>query len=115
MDKNKELKKEYIQNGTEAGVYIVKCSETNRILIGSSTNAQGVLNRHKFELKMKMHRNRVLQDDWNQYGEGAFTFTVADTLKKKEDPSVELKQELLELENLWRANLLRDHPEVYRD
>jgi hypothetical protein len=114
MDKNKDLKKDYLQNGPEAGVFTIECAETKRILIGSSTNAQGVLNRHKFELRMKMHKNRALQDDWNNCGEGAFSFVVVDTLKKKEDPSVNIKQELLELENLWSAKLAGNYQEIFR-
>lgn len=112
MDK-KELKKAYAQAGTQAGVYKVECLGNRRILLGSSTNAPGILNSHRFQLKMKSHRVPELQQDWDCFGEGKFTFEMVDTLKKKDDPAVDIKEELLELENLWREKLEKENRLFY--
>ena len=114
MDK-KDLKKTYLQTGTQAGVYKVECLENGRILLGSSTNAPGILNSHRFQLKMGTHRSTELQEDWNRFGESAFSFEMVDTLKKKDDPAVDINEELKELETLWRDKLSMEGREFYQN
>jgi hypothetical protein len=114
MDK-KELKKAYTAQGTQAGVYKVECIENRRILLGSSTNAPGILNSHRFQLKMKSHRVPELQEDWDRFGAEKFSFEMVDTLKQKDDPAVDIKEELLELENLWREKLEKENRLFYQN
>ena len=105
MDRKKELKKEYLRKGTQAGICKVECLENGRLMLASSTNAPGMLNSHKFQLLMNVHRNKGLQDDWNTFGEEKFAFEVIDTLNKKDDPAFDIREELKALETLWREKL----------
>jgi hypothetical protein len=113
MDNRKELKKEYTRAGTVAGVYKIECAENGRIFLGSSTNAPGLLNSHRFQLEFKAHRNKALQEDWDRFGKDCFTFEVVDMIAKKEDPAVDIKEELTELEGLWREKLAKENKAFY--
>jgi len=63
MKSKDELKKEYKLNPPEAGIFQIKNRIKGKIFIGSAENVPGILNRHKFELKMGIHRNRELQNE----------------------------------------------------
>jgi len=113
MDNRKELKKEYAEKGTVAGVYKIECGKNSRVFLGSSTNAPGILNSHRFQLDLKVHRSRALQEDWNAFGKECFTFEMVDAIKKKDDPAVDIQEELKELESLWRENLTKENRAFY--
>lgn len=58
------------------GVYRILCTVNNKIYIGSSVNMRVRQNTHINDLKKGVHRNKHLQNAWNKYGQGAFTFEV---------------------------------------
>jgi hypothetical protein len=58
----------------------VRNSTTGRVLLGSSVNLHGPLNRHRSELKIGSHRCTELQADWNRLGEDAFAFEILATV-----------------------------------
>lgn len=86
-----------------AGIYGIRNTVTGRILLGSSVNLHGPLNRHRTELKLGSHRCRELQDDWNRLGEDAFTFEILETVPAVLD-GLERDQALRELERKWIAD-----------
>jgi len=47
-----------------------------RDLIGSSVNLDAFWNRTRFLLNMRSHGNKQLQQDWGDFGSGAFAFKV---------------------------------------
>ena len=96
MDK-RTLKREYKESDIPAGIYRVVNTRADRSLVGSSVNLPAILNRHRADLKMGAHRNQELQRDWNQLGEGAFTFEILDTLPPSTDPAHDVKRELATL------------------
>jgi hypothetical protein len=104
MDK-RTLKRDYKESKIPAGVYRVVNTQADRSLVGSSTNLPAILNRTRSELKMGSHRNKELQRDWNERGEGAFAFEILDTLEPRDEPGDELKRELAVLEQLWLERL----------
>jgi len=107
----KQLAKQVGQTLRPMGVYQIRNKVNGKILLGSSMYLDTIWNRHAFQLKMGSHMNKTLQQDWNQYGEDAFTFEVLEQLK----PSVETystDEELKEyesdikvLEELWVEKL----------
>lgn len=101
----KELKRQYLETTTRAGVYAIRNRITGRALIAGSTNAQGTLNRHHFELRHGQHRNAQLALDWRAHGEASFLFEVLDLLKASEDPAFDAAQELEMLVGLWRQEI----------
>ena len=97
----KELNREYAERVKPAGVYQVKSLANGKVLLGSSLNLEGPLNRHKFMLKIGSHTNKALQADWNEFGPGQFVFEILEEVQRKDDPSFNLKDELTLLEMIW--------------
>jgi hypothetical protein len=54
---------------------------TGRALIAASVNVQALLNRNRAELRLKGHRDRALQQEWNESDGAAFEFEILDTLE----------------------------------
>ncbi|MBP2636663.1 MAG: Excinuclease subunit domain protein [Firmicutes bacterium] len=105
MDRRKELKSLYKQTTFPIGVFQIKNTRNNKVLIGTSKNLTTVFNRHQFQLKMNCHKNTVLQQEWNQYGPDAYSFDILETLKTDELPPEKLPEALTALEEKWLAEL----------
>ena len=105
MTNKQALKRQYLETKTRAGVYAIRNQITGRALIAGSTNAQGTLNRHRFELQHAQHRNARLAQEWVEYGETSFSFEVIDIVKLSEDPAFNAVQELEMLVSLWRQEI----------
>lgn len=105
MINNKTLKRQYLETKTRAGVYAIRNQITGRALVAGSTNVQGTLNRHRFELRYGQHRNLRLAQDWGEHGETNFLFEVLDMVKPSEDPAFNAAQELEMLVSLWRQEI----------
>ena len=101
----KELNDEYAKRPKPAGVFQIKNTANGKILLGSSLNLEGPLNSHRFMLKIGSHRNKALQQDWNEYGEQNFVFEILETVTVKDDPNFNLKDELTLLEMIWLEKL----------
>jgi hypothetical protein len=97
----RELNREYVERVKPAGVYQVKNLANDKVLLGSSLNLEGPLNRHKFMLKIGSHTNKALQNDWNELGPEQFAFEILEEVKVKDDPNFSLKDELTLLEMIW--------------
>lgn len=105
MDRKKELKQLYKETTVEAGVFQIKNTKNEKIFISSTPNLK-TLNGVKFMLQNSGHRNKELQEDWNQLGQEAFTIEVLEKLKKnEEDPYFNEKEALAELEEKWLEKL----------
>ena len=105
MTNRKALKRQYLETISRAGVYAIRNQTTGRALVAGSTNAQGTLNRHHFELRYGQHRNPRLAREWVEHGEAHFLFEVLDLVKPSEDPAFNAAQELEMLVSLWRQEI----------
>lgn len=105
MKTRKEINREYMVRVKPAGIYQVKNTVNGKVLLGSSLNLEGPLNRHKFMLKIGSHTNKQLQKDWNELGPDKFIFEILDEVKVKDDPNFNLKDELTLLEMIWLEKL----------
>ncbi len=101
MDSRSEIKRQYKEEPKEAGVFQVKNTANGRILLGSSKNLHGCLNKHRFMLSLGSHWNRKMQEDWNRFGPDAFVFEVLEVIPLKDDPKFDLETELSLLELVW--------------
>ena len=101
----KELNQEYQERVKPAGVFQVKNIANGKVLLGSSLNLEGPLNRHRFMLKVGSHTNKALQKDWDEFGPDKFVFEILEVVKVKDDPNFNLKDELTLLEMIWLENL----------
>lgn len=101
----RELNREYAERVKPAGVYQVKNLATGKVLLGSSLNLEGPLNRHNFMLKIGSHTNKALQKDWNELGSEKFTFEILEVVQRTDSPTFNLEDELILLEMIWLEKL----------
>jgi hypothetical protein len=113
--KQRELRRRYKEDPPTAGVYAIRNVANGRLLVGGSANPEGALHRHRFELQLGGHRDRLLQQDWQQLGADAFTFEIVDRLKRSDDPAFDARTELAGLLALWRTELGAEHLAGYGD
>ena len=83
-ERKKALLREYKETPLPMGVFQIKNNANGKLLLLKALNLPGIINRHQLELRRGMHRNTLLQADWNQYGEAAFSFDILATLKPEE-------------------------------
>lgn len=105
MKSRKEIRREYKERNKPAGIFQVKNRINGKVLLGSSLNLEGPLNSHKFMLSIGSHRNKTLQQEWNQYGPEAFAFEILELVRIKDDPDFKIEEELQLLEESWIEKL----------
>jgi hypothetical protein len=104
MDK-KALTREYKETQRPMGVYQVRNTVNGKVLIGTSVDLPSILNRERAQLRLGGHRNRALQQDWNEHGAEAFEFEILDTLPPSGKPGYKPADDLKALEALWLEKL----------
>jgi len=97
--------REYKETAQPMGIYRVRNTANGKSLVGSSVNLPAILNRHRAQLKMGLHSNRALQEDWNQLGAEVFEFETLDLLKPPEQPGYDPSDDLRVLEEMWLEKL----------
>jgi group I intron endonuclease len=100
-----ELRRAYKEAPRQAGIFQVKNLRNGKVLLGSSANLHGPLNKHRFMLSIGRHDNAALQDDWNRLGAEAFVFEILEVIPPKDDPAFCLEDELTLLEQIWLEKL----------
>ena len=101
MKSRKELVRDYKLTEKVAGIYQVRNKKTGRVLIGSSLNLHGPLNRHRLQLDIGSHRSEALQRDWNALGPDAFAFEIVDRVKSDGKPDFDKAAGLKAIEEKW--------------
>ena len=101
----KELNREYRERVKPSGVFQVKNLANTKVLLGSSLNLEGSLNKHRFMLKIGSHANKALQADWNEFGTEQFVFEILEEVQRRDHPSFNLSDELALLEMIWLEKL----------
>ncbi|HEX7574491.1 MAG TPA: GIY-YIG nuclease family protein [Bacteroidota bacterium] len=96
-----DLKREYKERAISAGIFQVRNTANGKILLGSSLNLDGPLNRHKFLLSIGKHPSESLQEEWNRYGPDKFAFEILEVARVNADPNFNLDDELTLLEQIW--------------
>jgi len=84
------------------GIYIIRDRETGQVLVASSRNVYGAMNRTRFELRLRSHSNKTLQTEWDRSGPDRFDFEIVELLKEREDPAFDYVAELHTLEQIYR-------------
>lgn len=106
MNRKQVLKNSYKQQQFPMGVFQLKNLQNGKILIGSSLNLPAMWNRLQAELKIGSHLNRLLQQEWQQFGPENFTYEVLETFPPhNDDPAHNYTDELALLEQIWLEKL----------
>ena len=104
MDR-KALVRQYLKVPRPAGVYRVVNTRTGKLLLGSSSDLAGMLNRQRFQLENGLHPDKEIQADWNELGSGDFAFEMLDVLKPSDEPNYDPLEDLRALEEMWLEKL----------
>ena len=105
MNDKRILKNRYKQGFVPMGVFAIRNEFNQRVLLAESSNLDGAMNRHRFELTMRPHRNKALQADWLAHGAEAFSFEVLGRIEQSEKPDFDYAAELAILVQIWRDEL----------
>ncbi len=100
MDKGqrKKLQRQYSERRVVGGVYAIKNSTNGKMLLLSTLDMPGSLNRFTFALQTGGCVHPLLMSEW---GKAEFTFEVIEELvKKEEQPDKEFAQEVQALYEL---------------
>jgi group I intron endonuclease len=100
-----EIRRAYKEAPRQAGIFQIKNLKNGKILLGSSTNLHGPLNKHRFMLTIGRHDNADLQGDFDRYGPDAFVFEILEVVKPSDEPGFCLEDELTLLEQIWLEKL----------
>ncbi|MBG9388618.1 GIY-YIG nuclease family protein [Caenimonas aquaedulcis] len=111
----RELSRHYKDNPPPAGVFAIRNLDDHRVYVNGSMNVDGAMNRARFELTMRGHRNKALQADWLRLGAERFSFEIVDTVKKREEPGFDAAAELEGLLAMWRQELGSWAPAGYNE
>lgn len=104
MDRRKELKSAYKQTPRPMGVYRIKNKVNGKIFVAGNMNLPGSLNSNRFQLNLRCHRNKALQEDWGLYGPDAFAFDILENLSE-EIPESDWREAVSALEEKWLGSL----------
>lgn len=105
--------RDYANTSRPAGIFAVRNVQTGRLLVGSTPDLTGMLNRQKFQLTMGSHPDKELQADWRVLGEAAFVFEVLDELDLHGDTTADPTNDLRALKDLWLDKLTESDTPLY--
>jgi hypothetical protein len=103
--RRRELARQYKECGRPAGIYAIRNLTNGAMLVDASLDVEAAINRHRFELSRKDHRDAALLEDWIRCGAESFRFEVVDLVKKRDDPAFDERAELADLLAIWREQL----------
>lgn len=104
MDRKEELKQQYKETKTQAGVYQIKNTKNLKILIESTPNLK-TINGKRFGLENGTHQNKLLQYELKEFGAEVFVFEVLEILGTPEEGYFDAKDALKKLKERWLDKL----------
>ena len=104
--KKKELKNAYKSRSVTGGVCCIRCSGNNRVLLQHTRDIEGLRNRFTFAMKIKTNPDPLLLEEWKEYGNDSFTFTVLEQLDRREEQTdKEFQDEIDVLYEMWQEKM----------
>ena len=82
----KEAIRSFKEQKTKHGIFAIRCCTICQTWVGSSRNLNATKNGAWFCLRTKSHRNKLLQDTWNDHGEDGFLYEVLEILDEDVSP-----------------------------
>jgi hypothetical protein len=109
----KTLSREYKETPRTMGVAAIRNTSNGKSLVVAGVNIPALLNRHRAQLRLGMHPNKALQQEWSAQGADVFAFEILDTLAPSEKPVDNPAEELRVLESMWMEKLSPFEPKGY--
>ena len=98
----KKILAQYKEREIIGGVYLIRNTLNNKILLDVATDLQSIRNRFEFAQKTGSCVNPKLQKDWAEHGCGAFILEVSEQLVKGNAQSdSEFKADIEFLKEIW--------------
>lgn len=72
-------------NSEVAGVYEIVCGETGEKYVGSTCNLKNRMAVHFSKLKLSQHPNFRMQELYDRYGKGAFSWSLLEEIEDREE------------------------------
>jgi GIY-YIG catalytic domain len=66
----------FIAPRQQPGIYEIRCSKNQKRYYGRSENVSSRISQHKKGLRNGKHERKIMQNDFNLYGENSFVFSV---------------------------------------
>ena len=109
-DRKKELQSQYKERQIIGGVYLIRNTLKNKLLLEATLDLQGRINRFQFAQKTGSCVDMKLQNDWAEQGSGQFVLEVLEELKKGETQTrAEFEADLDLLKGIWRQKLAAEN------
>ena len=97
----KELKRDYREMKQEGGVYQIRNTVNNKILVLATPNLKTV-NGKLMQLRTGSYLNAELQEEWNRYGAGSFVVEILEAIDQKDE---KFADKLEKIEKKWLEKL----------
>lgn len=102
----KELLAKYKERTVIGGVYVIRNTLNNRLLLDASPDLKSIKNRFDFAKATGSCVDMKLQKDWAEHGSEQFVFEVLEELEKGETQSQkEFKADIDVLKEIWAEKL----------
>ena len=107
--RKKELRQGYRQRETTGGVYLIRNTTNNKVLVESAQDLQGALHRFAFGKQTGSCLHLKLQKDWTEQGAGVFDLEVLEEYKKGDTQTQEeFQNDIKLLLELWRDRYVKE-------
>jgi hypothetical protein len=113
QETRRALVRKYKETVPPAGVFVIRNTLSGRTYVAGSLDVEGAMNRARFELGLRSHRNKALVRDWVAHGAEHFSFEVIDRVRERDDPAFDRAGELEKLLALWHEELQCDGDKGY--
>jgi hypothetical protein len=109
----KALRRQYKETVRPAGLFGVRNVAEGVLLVGTSVDLPGMLNRQRFQLELGSHPDKALQADWNRLGADAFSFETLDQLAPPAEATADVRDDLDTLRDMWLQKLSAEGQKLY--
>jgi hypothetical protein len=104
--KKKELQSQYKEREIVGGVFLIRNTANQKLLLDSSMDLQGSKNRFEFSRNTGSCVYLKLQKDWSEQGSSQFVFETLEELRKGETQTpAEFKADVALLKEMWQEKL----------
>jgi len=105
-EKKKEILAQYKEREVVGGVYIIRNTLNNKLLLDAASDLQSIRNRFDFALKTGSCVNPKLQKDWSEHGSGVFVLEILEELiKGNTQTDAQFKADVEFLKEVWLDKL----------
>ncbi|MBN2260624.1 MAG: GIY-YIG nuclease family protein [Clostridiales bacterium] len=102
----KEMAAEYKGKLTTGGVYAIKNTKNDKLLLDCTTDIVSMKNRFEFIKKTDTVFSMKLQEDWKKYGKEVFEFVIIEEIEQNEKQTkIEYKKDVELLKEIWVENM----------